>query len=432
MKRWMIIAMVLLVAGGAWAQEDAPDPVQASPEWGDRFAFGMTVSFPGDEPLTFRIKSEPLPDLGQGGPVTELQLGPPLDLWVLGMDGNRIDAPGARLLQPDGQKLEAAPSGHWRADRPAPGYYELTVPPVGQPWRLWAAFHPFMVRLEAPVPVTVGEEPGAAFLHPSGEELELTEPGEVVLGDDEDAAWAAFLPWDLFEPSQPRVEIEGEAYLEPGQTLKLRAVTDDPDRDVERITWHLPGGETVQGERLELEPAWVESWTARVEVEDALGATASAEVEVVPPPLHEAQIPGLVMVQAEDFAQEGKGKVYVTDRGSNVGEMITKWHQDMGHWVEWTLSVPEDGRYLLYARYATGSRNTRRALTIDGESPDKAYDEIAFAHTGGYGRAPDNWRAKKLGPPVTLRAGDHTVRMTNLGDGLALDYIALVPVEEGN
>jgi hypothetical protein len=226
------------------------------------------------------------------------------------------------------------------------------------------------------------------------------------------------------------VEIEGEAYLAPGQPLTLRAVTDDPDRDIQSVTWHLPDGKTVQGERLRLDPAWVESWMARVEVEDARGATASAEIEVVPPPMHDAQIPGMVMVQAEDFAQEGEGVVFVTDRGSNVGQMITKWHQDPGHWIEWTLPVPEKGTYALYARYATGSQNTRRALTIDGESPGAAYDEIAFAHTGGYGRSPDDWRAKKLGPPVTLSAGEHTLRMTNLGDGLALDYIALVPAGE--
>jgi hypothetical protein len=289
-----------------------------------------------------------------------------------------------------------------------------------------------MLRLDEPVTVTVGDQPGAVFLYPSGEALELTEPGETVLGDDEDAAWAAFMPWDLFEPSRPSVEIEGRTMLEPGQRLKLRAVTDDPDRDIERVTWHLPDGRTVEGERLELQPTWVESWTARVVVEDAHGATAEAEVEVVPPPLHEAEMPGMALVQAEDFAIEGKGTVFVTDRGSNVGQMITKWHQDPGHWIEWTLPVAEDGRYLLYARYATGSQSTRRSLTIDGQTPGEAWEEIAFAHTGGYGRAPDEWRTRKLGPPVTLTEGEHTLRMTNLGDGLALDYIALVPAGEGD
>ncbi len=425
MRTWVIVGVILLVAGGANAQDDA-----AQTE-GERFAFGMTVSFPGTQALHFRIKSEPLPDLGQGGPVTELKLGPPLDLWVLGMDGNRIDAPGARLVAPGGEAAEARASGHWRVDRPELGYYELSVPPTGQPWRLWSAFHPFMARLDEPVTVTVGDAPGAVFLYPSREQIELTTPGEAVISAAEGAAWAAFLPWDLFEPSAPSVKIEGEARLAPGQRLELRAVTDDPDGDIRRVTWRLPGGRTIEGERLRLEPAWVESWTVRVEVEDALGATASAEVEVVPPPIHEVQVAGLVMVQAEDFAAQGGGVVEVTDRGSNVGKMITKWHQDPDHWLEWTLPVAEDGRYLLYARYATAGAETRRALTIDGTSPGSEFAEIAFPRTGGYGTTPDTWHTRRLGPPLKLCAGEHTLRMTNLGDGLALDYIALVPAGEG-
>jgi hypothetical protein len=432
MRRWAMVGTILLfAAASASAQVGPPAEEQASAKWGERFAFGMTVSFPGTQAVHFRLQSEPLPDLGQGGPVTELRLGPPLDLWVLGLDGDRIDAPGARLIGPDRRAVEAAASGHWRVDRPAIGYYDLTVPPTGQPWTLWAAFHPFMLRLDEPLTITVGDQPGAVFLYPSREMLELTEPGEVVLGDDEDAAWAAFLPWDLFEPSAPSVEIEGDATLTPGEPLRLRAVTHDPDRDIERVTWHLPDGRAVEGERLRLKPTWVEGWTARVEVTDALGATDAAEVEVIPPPLHEAPPPGAVLVQAEDFAQEGGGAVFVTDRGSNMGRMITKWHQDAGHWLQWTLQAPRDGRYTLYARYATGSENARRSLRIDGDAPAPSFEEIAFELTGGYGRAPGEWRTKRLGPPVTLSEGKHTLRMTNLGDGLALDYIALVPAGEG-
>ncbi len=432
MPRWTtLVATALLAAVVAGAQDEAAEDARAAPAHGDRFAFGMTVSFPGSQSLRFRLLSEPLPDLGQGGPVTELKLGPPLDLWILGMDGNRLDVPEARLVDPNGEVVEADPPGHWRVDRPAPGYYELTVPETGAAWRLWSAFHPFMVRLDGPVAVTVGAEPGAVFLYPSGEQRELTEAGEATIGPGDDVQWAAFLPWDLFEPSAPQVAIEGEAALAPGQQLDIRAVVSDPDDDVRRVTWYLPGGRTVAGERLRLEPSWVESWTARVEVEDALGATASAEIEVVPPPLHEAGLEHVIMVQAEDFTGEGGGTVEVTDRGHNVGGMITKWHQDLGHWLEWTANIDEPAEYLLYARYATGSNNTRRELTIDGSSPGDEFTEIAFPRTGGYGRAGDEWRMKRLGPPVRLCAGEHTLRMTNLGDGLALDYIALVPAEEG-
>jgi hypothetical protein len=424
LRRCPTVVMVLLFATmGAWAEEP--------PAEGEQFAFGMTVSFPGSQILQFRVLSDPLPDLGQGGPVTELKLGPPLDLWVLGMDGNRLDAPEARLVDPDGEVVEPDPSGHWRVNRPEIGYYELTVPPVGQQWRLWSAFHPFMLRLDEPMTVVVGDGPGAVFLHPSGAKLELTDPGEAVIGDDDDATYAAFLPWDLFNPSQPKVDIEGDATLAPGQRLMLRAEAWDPDNDITRIVWELQGGERVEGEELRLEPGeMLEAWTARVTVTDVGGATASAEVVVVPPPLHEAGLDDLIMVQAEDFVEEGGGTVYVTDRGHNVGQMITRWHQDVGHWLDWTVTIGEPGDYVLYARYATASANTRRELTIDGASPGDTFEKIAFPKTGGYGRGADEWRTKRLGPPVSLRAGEHMLRLTNLGDGLALDYIALAPVGE--
>ena len=55
----------------------------------------------------------------------------------------------------------------------------------------------------------------------------------------------------------------------------------------------------------------------------------------------------------------------------------------------------------------------------------KAYScRIAFRPTGGYCTAKDTWTLKRLGPPVRLAAGEHRLRMTNLGDGLAMDYLA--------
>ena len=207
LRRCPTVVMVLLLGTmAAWAEEP--------PAEGEQFAFGMTVSFPGSQMLQFRVLSEPLPDLGQGGPVTELKLGPPLDLWVLGMDGNRLDAPEARLVDPNGEVVKPDPSGHWRVNRPEIGYYELTVPPVGQQWRLWSVFHPFMLRLDEPMTVVVGDEPGVVFLHPSSAKLELTEPGEAVIGAVQDASYAAFLPWERVNPSQPKVDIEGDATLD--------------------------------------------------------------------------------------------------------------------------------------------------------------------------------------------------------------------------
>ena len=110
--------------------------------------------------------------------------------------------------------------------------------------------------------------------------------------------------------------------------------------------------------------------------------------------------------------------------------MITKWHADIGHWLQWQFEVPEEGDYTLWARYATDCALSRRSLTLDGASPGAAYDDIGFQATGGYCTAADNWRLLKLGPPVHLASGRHTVRMTNLADGLALDYLAVVKAQQ--
>ena len=114
------------------------------------------------------------------------------------------------------------------------------------------------------------------------------------------------------------------------------------------------------------------------------------------------------------------------DRTGNVGRMITMWHADLGHWLEWQFEVPEAADYVIYARYATASEEAVRSLTIDGESPGEAWADLRFQSTGGFCTSGDDWAMKRLGPPVHLTAGPHCIRMTNLGEGLALDYLANV------
>jgi len=140
-----------------------------------------------------------------------------------------------------------------------------------------------------------------------------------------------------------------------------------------------------------------------------------------------------IVIQAEDFAAQDEGVVEVRDdRHATWGTMVTKWHADLGHWLEWTFTVPEDARYRVVFRYGTNSQATRRRLEIDGEAPHDAAAEIAFPATGGFGNNPQDWQYLTLqdaaGNDVALplTAGEHTLRMTNLGDGLGLDFIVLV------
>jgi hypothetical protein len=102
---------------------------------------------------------------------------------------------------------------------------------------------------------------------------------------------------------------------------------------------------------------------------------------------------------------------------------------DEGHWIAWTVSVPEDGRYGLVVRYCAVD-SVQRALSVDGER----VGEFSFPATGGFSSTTSDWAHAIVreadGEPVLLEleAGEHTVRMTNLGgSGMNLDYLALVP-----
>ena len=144
---------------------------------------------------------------------------------------------------------------------------------------------------------------------------------------------------------------------------------------------------------------------------------------------------GLVVIQAEDFADQGVGTVQVRDDRQAVwGRMITYWHRDVGHWLEWAFDIPREGRYALRFRYATSSPETRRELRIDGEVPVPHAAVIRFEATGGFGNSAGDWHYLSLADesgeetPLRLAKGRHTLRMTNLKDGLGLDFIAIVPV----
>jgi len=221
--------------------------------------------------------------------------------------------------------------------------------------------------------------------------------------------------------------VEGPMILLPGQgrTVTLRAETKDPEDDVVSIRWELPEGRTAEGAELTYQATGENRFQITAIATDAEGNEGATTVEIAVPPAELADVEGLIIVQAEDFAAQGGGEVNVLDRIGDVGKMITMWHANLGHWLEWEFEVPAEGEYVMYARYASGGEDPRRSLTIDGESPQPAYEDIAFEPTGGYCTQQDNWALSKLGPPVHLAGGKRTVRMTNLGDGLAMDYLVI-------
>ena len=100
--------------------------------------------------------------------------------------------------------------------------------------------------------------------------------------------------------------------------------------------------------------------------------------------------------------------------------------------------IKMNGDYNIVLRYATQSENARRDLIIDGKHPCEGCKEFHLPSTGGFSSSRDDWeyfripgkgqdRTTSNGAVVALTAGEHTLRMSNLGDGCALDQILIVP-----
>ena len=158
---------------------------------------------------------------------------------------------------------------------------------------------------------------------------------------------------------------------------------------------------------------------------DKEGHTGHAFRAVSLPPAALARSKGLVRIEGEAFAAGGGGQVKVCNTGDASGKSISYWHKSIGHWVEWDLDVPAEGRYEVWMRYTTACAKTRRSLQIDGVTPAPAFASMVVPCTGGWSGTESQWRYLRLGVPIVLRAGRRRLRMTNLADGLGVDFLVL-------
>ncbi len=143
--------------------------------------------------------------------------------------------------------------------------------------------------------------------------------------------------------------------------------------------------------------------------------------------------PAGIRIQAEDFAAQGGGASGVkvrarTEKVGSDGGSISHW-DPLNAWVEWTVTVPQAGRYYVLLRYASPAA-CERVLALDGT----VVGTVKLPLTGGYSSATDDWRVELLrdvgGKPlaVELAAGRHALRLTNPdARGCNLDYIELLP-----
>ena len=258
----------------------------------------------------------------------------------------------------------------------------------------------------------------------------LTEAVDLLIADTIDGKPVARYARVRFGPARsPKVTITGKALALPGEgrQVDLAAEASDPQNDVASIQWRLPDGSVRRGASLK--------WTAPSSAADKFvvealatdkgGRTGRAIKTVSLPPAELAQPAGLVRVEGEAFVAQGGGKVKICHPVNASGTSISYWHYDIGHWVEWEFDVPADGRYELWMRYTTACGRTRRSLQIDGALPAPAFADMPIPGTGGWSGTEDNWRYLRLGVPIRLSLGKHRLRMTNLADGLGVDFLVL-------
>lgn len=231
-----------------------------------------------------------------------------------------------------------------------------------------------------------------------------------------------------------RITIEGRTSLRAGEgrTIRLKARLVGADRAKVRFRWVLPKGETAQGSDLEYAaPPDTDRFLVKLMATDAEGRTHSTEERITLFPVELASNPHGIYIEGEDFVEHGGGgeiKFYEPLNASG-NRAFHYWIRPVGNWLEWDLVVEKAGRYVVLIRYTTNFKNARRRFQIDGKVPGPEYENIFFPTTNGFAVHSDTWTFRKLAPALQLPAGKHRIRMTNLGDAVNIDYIAIVPAE---
>lgn len=95
--------------------------------------------------------------------------------------------------------------------------------------------------------------------------------------------------------------------------------------------------------------------------------------------------------------------------------------EDTGMWVEWQITVPEDGLYDLAFRYRQSLSEgffSSRKITVDGALP---YQELADIHF----EYDNNWQMLRLPTSIYLTEGTHILRM-EATTGVMAEYIKML------
>jgi len=152
-----------------------------------------------------------------------------------------------------------------------------------------------------------------------------------------------------------------------------------------------------------------------------------AGYEIAPPPelkiVYEMRFPRregaeTIVLKGTDLTGEGGGKV---NRRVSQGGYVSAWYKP-GHWLEWTVDVPEAGAYELAIDH--GSETTaRRRLLLNGE-PVEGLEAVHFPPTGDW----SVFAKSGLEEPLMLRKGRNTVRFEQVEGHLNFKRLEFIPV----
>jgi len=139
-----------------------------------------------------------------------------------------------------------------------------------------------------------------------------------------------------------------------------------------------------------------------------------------------------VVVEAESFVSETGGTLEITERKVGAkGKAFLHWDSP-GHAIDFGITVPADGAYLLTLRYCTADDAAVRAILIDGALPSEACRAVALPCTDGYANESDDWQLLTIPDSASgqlfrfhLTKGKHTLRLINVQKSANLDQIIL-------
>ncbi len=138
---------------------------------------------------------------------------------------------------------------------------------------------------------------------------------------------------------------------------------------------------------------------------------------------------GSIIVEAEKVDAEGEVKGRAMKKvGASGGLAHCVW-DTLGQWAQWRFSVPRAGLYELLIRGAGVYDNVLRRLLLDGRPLTPDGGVVRMGATGGWCRTSDDWRYFRVPARVQLSAGEHVLRMEQLGRSMNVDLFAWVPVK---